>query len=70
MRYEHDSLTPELVKTVPHIAFEVDDLNEVLKGKKVLIESNSPSPGVMVAFIVDNSTPVEFLQIDRTIASI
>ncbi len=55
---------PELVRTVPHVAFEVDDLDEVLKGKKVLIAPNSPSEGVTVAFIVDNGAPVEFLQID------
>ena len=70
MRFEDDSPTPELVKTVPHIAFEVDDLNETIKGKNILIEPNSPSPGVMVVFIVDNDAPVEFLQIDRSIASI
>jgi len=68
MRYEQDSPTPELVKTIPHIAFEVDDLNEALMGKEILIEPNSPSPGVMVAFIVDNGAPIEFLQIDRSIA--
>jgi hypothetical protein len=68
MRYENDSLTPELVKTVPHIAFEVDNLNEALEGKEILIEPNSPSPGVIVAFIVENGAPVEFLQIDRSIA--
>ncbi|MCX6169545.1 MAG: hypothetical protein NTX65_09400 [Ignavibacteriales bacterium] len=68
MRFEECSPTPELVKTVPHIAFEVDDLNETIKGKEILIEPSSPSPGVMVAFIVDNGAPVEFLQIDRSIA--
>ncbi|MBI5730805.1 MAG: hypothetical protein HY963_06680 [Ignavibacteriales bacterium] len=68
MRFEQDSPAPELVKTVPHIAFEVDDLNETIKGKNILIESNSPSPGITVAFIVDNDAPVEFLQIDRSIA--
>jgi len=69
MRYEDGSPTPELVKTVPHVAFEVDDLKIALKGKEILIKPNSPSPGVLVAFIVDNGAPVEFLQIDRTIAT-
>ena len=68
MRFEKDSPTPKLVKTIPHIAFEVDNLNEALKGKELLIEPNSPSRGVMVAFIIENGAPVEFLQIDRTIA--
>jgi len=42
---------PEIVKTVPHVAFEVDDLDEASRGHRVIIEPNSPSPGVMVAFI-------------------
>ena len=67
-RFEDDAPYPDLVKTIPHIAFEVDDLEEVLKGKNVIIEPNSPSPGVVVAFIEDNGAPIEFLQIDRTIA--
>jgi len=65
VRFEEDAPYPEIVKTVPHIAFEVDDLERELKGKKVIIEPNSPSPGVIVAFIEDNGVPVEFLQIDR-----
>lgn len=66
MRFEADSPLPELVKTVPHVAFEVDDLARELEGHQVLIAPNSPSPGVTVAFIVDNGAPVELLHIERT----
>ena len=66
MRYEADAPYPELVKTVPHVAFQVDDLEQELKGKKVIIAPNSPSVGVIVAFIEENGAPVEFLQIDKT----
>ena len=66
MRYESDAPYPELVKTIPHVAFEVDNLEQELKGKKVIIAPNSPSPGVTVAFIEDNGAPVEFLQIGKT----
>jgi hypothetical protein len=62
MRFEPDSPLPELVKIVPHIAFEVDDLESAIAGREILIAPNSPSPGVRVAFIVDNGAPVEFLQ--------
>lgn len=61
MRFEPDSPLPELVKNVAHIAFEVDDLEPELRGKETLIEPNSPSPGVEVAFIIDSGAPVEFL---------
>ncbi|HEX9902069.1 MAG TPA: hypothetical protein VGB72_04315 [Acidobacteriota bacterium] len=65
MRFEADSPLPELVRTVPHVAFEVDDLESELAGREVLIPPNSPSPGLTVAFIVDNGAPIEFLAYER-----
>jgi hypothetical protein len=62
MRFEPDSPLPELVRTVPHVAFEVNDLDEAVRGKEVLIAPNSPSEGVRVAFIVDDGAPIEFLE--------
>jgi hypothetical protein len=52
----------ELVRTVPHIAFEVDDLDEALRGKEILSPPSSPSDGVRVAMIVHDGAPVELLQ--------
>jgi hypothetical protein len=66
-RYEDDAPLPELVKTVPHVAFEVDDLHEALEGHHVIIEPNSPSAGVLVAFIEVNGAPIELMQIDHAI---
>jgi hypothetical protein len=66
MRYEKDCPLPEIVKTIPHVAFEVEDLLEAIKGKKVIIEPNSPSEGNLVAFIEENGVPVEFIQIQKT----
>jgi hypothetical protein len=65
MRYEEGCPLPEIVKTMPHIAFEVDDVYEAIKGKKIIIEPNSPSNGIMVAFIEENGVPIEFIQIDK-----
>jgi len=63
LRFEPACTLPELVKTQPHIAFEVDDLEQALLGEEVIIEPNSPSEGVRVAFIVHDGAPVEFLEI-------
>lgn len=63
MRFDDDSSLPELVRTVPHVAFQVDDLEAALEGYEVLIEPNSPSEGVRVAFIVHDGAPVEFLEV-------
>jgi hypothetical protein len=65
MRYEAHCPLPELVKTVPHVAFEVDDLAAALEGRDVLIEPNSPSEGVTVAFVVCDGAPVEFLEFSK-----
>ncbi len=64
LRFESNCPLPELVKTVPHIAFEVSDL-AAIAGQVILIAPNSPSEGVTVAFIVDNGAPIEFLQFDQ-----
>lgn len=65
MRYEAGCPLPELVRKVPHIAFEVDDLESEIAGQEILIAPNSPSPGVTVAFIVVDGAPVEFLQFEK-----
>jgi len=62
MKYESGCRIPELVRKVAHVAFEVENLQEALRGKKVIIEPNSPSPGVVVAFIEEAGAPIEFLQ--------
>ncbi len=62
MRFQPDSPLPELVKSVPHVAFEVDDLEAAIAGHEILIEPNSPSEGVRVAFIVHDGAPIEFLE--------
>ncbi|MCX6539038.1 MAG: hypothetical protein NT151_08915 [Acidobacteria bacterium] len=53
---------PAIVKATPHIAFAVDNLDEALEGKEVLIAPNALSPGVRVAFIVHDGAPVELLE--------
>ncbi len=66
MRFEDDSPLPELVKTVPHLAFEVENLEAALIGRNILIEPNSPSDGITVAFIQDNGAPIELLEIKKS----
>ena len=65
MRFEPDCPLPELVKSVPHVAFEVDELAAALEGHEDLIEPNSPSEGVTVAFVLYDEVPVEFLEFTK-----
>ncbi|YCO05034.1 VOC family protein [Vibrio sp. VNB-15] len=64
-RFWVDAPYPELVKNIPHVAFEVDDLLAEIKGKNVIIEPNSPSEGLMVAFIEVNGAPIELMEYSK-----
>jgi len=66
-RYWPGAPYPDLVKTVPHVAFEVEDLAAAIRDQKVIIAPNSPSTGVLVAMIEVNGAPVELMQIDHQI---
>lgn len=65
MRFGRKCTLPRVVQEVAHVAFEVDDLAEAIKGKEVIIQPNSPSPGVIVAFILENGAPVELMEYQR-----
>jgi hypothetical protein len=62
MRFEPDCQVHELIRTVPHIAFEVDNLEEALRGYTLLGGISSPSQGVRAAMIVDDGAPVELIE--------
>jgi hypothetical protein len=62
MRYGEKCTLPRIVQEVAHVAFEVENLAEALEGKEVIIEPNSPSEGVMVAFVLEDGAPVELME--------
>jgi hypothetical protein len=62
LRYEADSPVPQLVQSVPHVAFAVDDLDAAIAGKEVIFPPFTPYEGVRAAMIVENGAPVEMLQ--------
>lgn len=67
MRFEKDSPIDSLIQTLPHIAFEVDDLDFELKNRdlKIITEPNPPSHGVRVAMIEHNGAPIELLEFEK-----
>ena len=62
MRFEPECPLSQIVKDVPHVAFEVDNLLDAIEGKKVIIKPNSPSDSLQVASIEENAAPVELMQ--------
>jgi hypothetical protein len=64
MRYEEGSPVNKLIQTVPHLAFEVADLDYELSFRdfNVITEPNSPSDGVRVAMVEHNGAPIELIE--------
>lgn len=61
MRFDADCPLHPLIRTVPHVAFEVDDLEAALEGQEVIHPPGSPSEGVRAAMIVHDGAPVELI---------
>jgi hypothetical protein len=64
MRFDDDSPFHQLIQTVPHIAFEVADLDYEIatRNLKVIIEPNSPAEGIKVVMIEHNGAPIELIE--------
>ena len=61
MRFDESSPLHPLIKSLPHVAFEVDDLDSALIGQDVISPPSSPSDGVRAAMIVVDGAPVELI---------
>lgn len=69
MRYSADSPLHPAIKTLPHVAFEVDDLDAALEGQEVIHPPGSPSDGVRAAMILVDGAPVELIWFERNRSS-
>jgi hypothetical protein len=62
LRYEPDSPVPELLKTNPHIAFRVDDIEPHIKGQEILIPPFVVGGFVQAVFIRKHNTIFEYMR--------
>jgi len=69
MRYSDDSALHPAIKALPHVAFEVDDLDAALEGQEVIYPPGSPSEGVRAAMILVDGAPVELIWFSRNAKS-
>jgi hypothetical protein len=67
MRFEKDSPIHPLIQKVPHIAFEVKDLDFELasRGFQIITKPNPPMKGVRVAMIEHNGAPIELIEFEN-----
>lgn len=67
MRFENDCPISEPVKTFPHIAFEVDSLDEVLKDFEldIISKPDIPSDGVRTVMIRHHGALIELIEFNK-----
>ena len=64
MRFEEDSPISSLIKSLPHIAFEVENLDYELSNRNfnIITEPVSTIDGIRVAMIEHNGAPIELIE--------
>jgi len=65
-RFNGDSPLHPLIRSTPHVAFKVDDLNRAVAGCKLLLDPYEPIEGYRVAIIEDGGVPIELVQTTLT----
>jgi hypothetical protein len=60
--YEPSSPEAELVRTVPHVAYLVESLEDAMAGGNAIVEPFDVFGEVRVGFIAVDGAPVEFVQ--------
>ena len=53
---------PDLVTQVPHLAFQVEDLDREIQDAKILFGPYSPLQGYRVAMIEEQGVPIELVE--------
>jgi hypothetical protein len=68
MRFKRNSPINKLIKSVPHLAFEVNNIDHELTvhNFKVISKPESGSPGIKVAMIEFNGAPIELIEFENT----
>lgn len=64
MRFDDDCPISDLIKSVPHIAFEVDNIDKGLQEHdfEIITKPGVPSEGVRAAMIKHNGAPIELIE--------
>jgi len=57
-RFEPDSSLHPLIKTMTHVAFKIDNIDELIKNRPVLLRPYVPFPDFHVAIVEINGMPI------------
>jgi hypothetical protein len=63
LRFGESSDIPSIIREQPHLAFDVDSIDEAIEGKEVLVGPVEPKDmGVRTAVIVEDGVLIEFVE--------
>ena len=65
-RFTEDSPLHPLIKSLPHVAIQVDNLEEATDGYEILLGPYEPIPNYRVAIINNGGVPVELIETSLT----
>lgn len=65
LRFEEGSPMPDIIQQKTHLAYEVPNLEEALKGQKVVCEPFVGGEGLMCAFIEEEGIAVELMCFEK-----
>ena len=69
-RFTDDSPLHPLIKSLPHVAIQVDNLEKAVKGYEILLGPYEPIPNYRVAIINNGGIPVELVETTLTPAEL
>jgi hypothetical protein len=62
LRFEPDSPVQGPVRNLPHIAFQVDNLEREIEGTEILLGPFSPTSTLRVVFVLKDGAVFEFME--------
>jgi hypothetical protein len=67
MRFEKNCPIDPLIQSIPHLAFEVENLDQELRkhNLEILSEPESSSQGIRVAMIKHDGAPIELIEFEK-----
>lgn len=63
LRFAQNSPMPDVIKTTPHAAFIVDNVDEAVKEKQVILPPTDLTPKRRLAFIRDGDALIELIEV-------
>ncbi len=62
LRYEPDTPVADPVRMMPHMAFQVDNLDEEMKGCEILLGPFAPTDTLRVVFVMKDGAVFEYME--------